>query len=278
MLLGMSIPAVLDIHPPPHPQNTPAANASIATEYLRSLNVLFTEFESFQQLHPSDGSSASSLSRARIPQMFKRSVSSRPRKSSGAPLAEIGAPQIGAPLQQTISAPSAPEHQPGHSHQTSLDTAYTNPTFASSATTLVAPTPITAQTSASFPQTTSAAAAGQATFPPAPPADAPNSILLPNEGPYTHLITPPLPFAPDFYIVFSTLCDVLIDAYTRLQQLLSTPALCTPAMSDSFSKVDARIRKVMVGGIIREFENASREAARKEMMGVQKVVLGGLMG
>ena len=49
-------------------------------------------------------------------------------------------------------------------------------------------------------------------------------------------------------------------------------------MSDSFSKVDARLRKVMVGGIVREFESASREAVRKEMMGVQRVVLGGLMG
>ena len=71
---------------------------------------------------------------------------------------------------------------------------------------------------------------------------------------------------------------MLIDAYARLQQLLSTPSVCTPAMSDSFSKVDARLRKVMVGGIVREFESASREAARREMMGVQRVVLGGLMG
>lgn len=92
------------------------------------------------------------------------------------------------------------------------------------------------------------------------------------------MITPPLPFAPDFYTVFSTLCDVLIDVYTRMQQILSTPAVCTPTMSENFSKVDARIRKVMVGGIVKEFENASREAAKKELMGVQKVVLGGLMG
>ena len=79
-------------------------------------------------------------------------------------------------------------------------------------------------------------------------------------------------------MVFATLCDVLIDAYQRLMQLLSSPAVCTPSLSDLFNKVDSRLRKVMVGGIIREFENASREAAKKEMMGVQRVVLGGLMG
>ena len=268
----MSIPAVLDIHPPPHPSNTASISVNLAMDYLKSLNALLIEFEAFQQLHPTDGSSASSLSRARLPQMFKRSVASRPRKSSGV------ADSIGAPLQQTVSNPTPlAEGQPGHSHQTSFDaTTYSNSTFASSATTLVAPTPVAASASSSFPPPTSSG--GQAIFPAPPPADAPNSILLPNEGPYTHLITPPLPFAPDFYTVFSTLCDVLIDVYTRMQQILSTPAVCTPTMSENFSKVDARIRKVMVGGIVKEFENASREAAKKELMGVQKVVLGGLMG
>ncbi|RMZ80388.1 hypothetical protein DV738_g2815, partial [Chaetothyriales sp. CBS 135597] len=184
MLLGMSIPALLDLYPLPHPSNQPAAKANLAAEYLRALLALLTEFEAFQQLHPTDGSSSSSLTRA-----------------------------------------------PGH-----------------------------------------------ATFPPPPPADAPNSLLLPNEGPYSHLLTPPLPFAPDFFVVFATLCDVLIDAYQRLQQLLCSPAICTPALSDSFSKVDARLRKVMVAGIVREFETASREAARREIVGLQRVVLGGLMG
>jgi hypothetical protein len=48
-------------------------------------------------------------------------------------------------------------------------------------------------------------------------------------------------------------------------------------ISDLFTKVDGRIRKVMVSSIVREFENASRENAKREMMGLQKVVLGGLM-
>lgn len=43
-------------------------------------------------------------------------------------------------------------------------------------------------------------------------------------------------------------------------------------------KVDARIRRVMVGGVIKDFETASRESTRRELAGVQKVVLGGLMG
>lgn len=34
----------------------------------------------------------------------------------------------------------------------------------------------------------------------------------------------------------------------------------------------------MVSGVIRDFETSARDSAKKELMGVQKVVLGGLMG
>ena len=265
LLLGMSIPTVLDVHPPPHPQNTSAMNLAIAQDYLRSLNSLLAEFETFQSLHPTDGSSTSSLSRARLPQMFKRS-NTRPRKSSGTPVTEIG-----MPLQQSMSAPAMPEHPPSSSHgqQPSLDATFNNASSSSSST------PGGHQSAPSVP---SVSFPTLSSFPPPAAFDAPNSSLLPNEGPYTHLLTPPLPFTPDFYTVFSTLCDVLIDAYQRLLQLLGSPNVCTPVLSETFTKVDARIRKVMVGGIIREFENSCRDNAKKELMGVQKVVLGGLMG
>jgi hypothetical protein len=259
MILGMSIPAVLDVHPPPHPSNSSSTNATIAQEYLRSLNALLAEFETYQQQHPPDGGTASSLSRARIPQMFKRS-STRPRKSSGA---------VGAELTQTISAPAMPDGVPGHAHQTSMDGTYSNSGFSTSSTQLSS-NMSSAPGAANFP-TTSA-------YPVPGPFDAANSTLTANEGPYTHLITPPIPFAPDFYVIFATLCDVLTDVYHRLMQLLSGPETCTPSLSEMFTKVDARIRKVMVGGILREFETASRDNAKKELMSVQKVVLGGLIG
>lgn len=264
MLLGMSIPTILDLHPQPHPQSTAATSAAVAQDYLRSLNTLLTEFESFQQLHPPDGSTASSLSRARIPQMFKRAATtSRPRKSSG-PVSDIGLPMFS----QTSSPPNHPEAG-HHISQPSIDTTTSGNTFASSASTLVTPSPSGPLPSSSFPSTSA--------IPPPAPIDAPNSTLLPNEGPYTHLQTPPLPFTPDFFTVFATLCDVLIDMYQRLLQILTGPTACTPIISDLFTKVDGRIRKVVVSAIVREFESASRDNAKKEMIGVQKVVLGGLM-
>lgn len=161
-----------------------------------------------------------------------------------------------------------PEPGSSHTHQTSLDGPNSSSSFGGSSSQVSSS--FTAPGATSFPTTTA--------FPAPGPCDAANSTLLANEGSYTYLITPPLPFAPDFYTVFATLCEVLIDVYHRLLQLLSGPDSCTGSVSELFTKADARIRKVMVGGILREFETASRDNAKKELMSVQKVVLGGLMG
>ena len=100
--------------------------------------------------------------------------------------------------------------------------------------------------------------------------------LLPGEE-YIHLLTPSLPFDPDFFEIFATLCDVLIDCYTRIISMISSPAMCTPGVGEMFGKADARLRKVMVGGVIKEFEDASRSGTKSEIAGIGKVVLGGLM-
>ncbi|KAK5076472.1 hypothetical protein LTR64_006048 [Lithohypha guttulata] len=273
-LLGISIPAVLDIHQMPHPSSSPHTNLAAATEYLKSLNNLLAEFESYQERHPTDGTQAGSLSRARLPSMFKRSgTTSRPRKSSSAPSIEIGA-QISPP-----AVPDTPYHPVQHSSHPSLDTTATtsiNTSFNS--TTSTAPT---LNSQASFGSAMAPSMndfSATATFPSAGPTDAPNSTLLPNEALYTYLLTPPLPFAPDFYTVFATLCDVLIDTYQRILQIINGPGVCSGTVSELFTKADARIRKVMVSGIVRDYEGAARETAKKELNGIQKVVLGGLMG
>jgi hypothetical protein len=108
-----------------------------------------------------------------------------------------------------------------------------------------------------------------------PSAD--SSDLLPGEE-YSYLLTPSLPFDPDFFETFATLCDVLIDCYTRLVTLVSSPALCTAIIGEMFAKADAKLRKVMIAGVVREFEDASRSCAKSEIAGVGRVVLGGLLG
>ena len=211
LLLGLSLPNVLDL------------NSSSPQECLRALNALLVEFESYQQIHPPEGGSSSSLSRARLPQMFKRAThaSTKGRRTSSAT-------DIGLPMNTSDPADLK---------------AMTTGTTAGS-------------TASSFP--------------------ASEQDLLPGEE-YTHLLTPSLPFDPDFFETFATLCEVLIDCYTRIISLISSPAMCAPGTGEIFAKADARLRKIIVSGIIKEFEEESRKGAKSEFTGLSKVVLGGLM-
>jgi len=101
-------------------------------------------------------------------------------------------------------------------------------------------------------------------------------MLLATEN-YSLLLTPSLPFDPDFFETFATLCDVLIDCYTKVMQLIGGPEHCGPGVGELFQKADTRVRKIIVQGVVREFEGASREGVKGEVKGVGRVVLGGLM-
>ncbi|EON62880.1 hypothetical protein W97_02105 [Coniosporium apollinis CBS 100218] len=239
--LGFSLPTVLDL------------NSASATEYLRALNALLLEYETYQSIHGADGQ-ASSLSRGKVAGMFKRAThaaaSTKARRTSSA--ADAFHPQGSSGEAADASRPSTGS--------------------------LGGPGAGPASTTASF---ASALPSGE-------------DELLPGEE-YSFLLTPSLPFEPDFFETFATLCDVLIDCYTRILQLLPTPEALAEegrraggggggiagggggAVGDLFAKADARIRKTIVAGIVREFEGASREGIRVEVASVGKVVLGGLV-
>jgi uncharacterized membrane protein YgcG len=159
----------------------------------------------------------------------------------------------------------------------------------------------------------------------APAFSGPGDTLLPGES-YTHLLTPSLPFEPDFFETWATLCDVLIDTYAKIMTLLEQPEYTIsssmrtdggssglgssssggagggggggvsgaggpaggsgaisassagiPGIGELFAKADARVRKVLIAGVVREFEEASRAGSRAEVGGVGRVVLAGLM-
>jgi hypothetical protein len=223
LLLGFSLPTILDL------------NANSPSDYLKALNALLMEFEQYQSIHPADGSTPSSLSRARLPQMFKRanmgmgmgmSMGSKGRRSSSA-----------------------------------------NGDF-----------PLLTPSNSFTGSETSGGMGGGFDSPPTT-----DDSLLPNES-YTHLQTPSLPFDPDFFSTFATLCDVLIDCYTKILSMLSTPESVASAgggvpslVGDLFNKADARVRKIILAGVVREFEDSCRAGLKSEVGGVGKVVLGGLM-
>jgi hypothetical protein len=109
--------------------------------------------------------------------------------------------------------------------------------------------------------------------------------LLPSES-YAHLLTPPLPFDPDFFETFASLCDVLIDCYSKITQLVTSPdnlseiqkgGASMTGLGDLFAKADGRVKKVMFGGMMKEFEERCREGVKGEVAGLGKVVLGGLL-
>lgn len=209
LLLGLSIPVVIDL------------NSATPLEFLRSLNTLLTEFDSYQQIHTENGVSSSSLSRARLPQMFRR-PGGKGRRQSGA---------------------TTLEHLDPHGASFNKDGSAVN----SAPVTVI-----------------NFGLGGEG-----------NDLIAGEE--YTHLLTPNLPFDPDFFETFATLCDVLIDCYSRLMGLLTSPKDCTPLIAELFTKADQRVRKIIIQGVVKEFEDSSRSGLKQEVTNVGKVVLGGLM-
>lgn len=229
LLLGLSLPTVIDL------------NSSTPLEFLRCLNTLLSEFDAFQALHSENGSASSSLSRARLPQMFRRATpGSKGRRTS----------DVGYALEPTESNGGANSAGGGGSALGG-----------------------------------GGIGGGGGGGPAAGPAAAGASLvsfaasetdLLPGEE-YTHLLTPSLPFDPDFFETFATLCDMLIDCYTRLLSLVPTPRECSGPVAELFTKADSKVRKIIVQGVVKEFEDSSRGGVKTEVANVGKVVLGGLM-
>lgn len=236
LFLGLSLPSVIDV------------GSCTPLEFLRSLNILLSEYDAFQQLHAEHGSASSSLSRARLPQMFRRSApGSKVRRTSNA--AEVGYPHDGG------------------------DGGGANGTHNNSETTAGS----TLGGGGGGGGGNGAAAGSAAATASAISLAASETELLPGEE-YTHLLTPSIPFEPDYFETFATLCDVLIDTYQRLLTLVPTPRECAGnGVAELFTKADGKLRKIIIQGTVKEFEDASRQGVKTEVANVAKVVLGGLM-
>lgn len=108
------------------------------------------------------------------------------------------------------------------------------------------------------------------------PQDVPSSVN-PTGYEFAHLLTPHMPFDPDFGVAFSALCDALVDMYTNIVHMVSGSEACTPSVAEAFSKADKSIRKILVSNVMKELEDNARSGARMEIGGLSKLVLGGLM-
>ncbi|GIZ44213.1 hypothetical protein CKM354_000741700 [Cercospora kikuchii] len=104
-----------------------------------------------------------------------------------------------------------------------------------------------------------------------------SSTINPTGHEFQFLLTPHIPFEPDFSTTLGTLCDTLMDVYGKLMDLVSGPEHCNPTLIDAFSKADKAIRKIMVANVAREFEDTTRASVKSEIAGLGKLTLGGLM-
>ncbi|KXT06838.1 hypothetical protein AC578_7132 [Pseudocercospora eumusae] len=104
-----------------------------------------------------------------------------------------------------------------------------------------------------------------------------SSPINPSGHEFAYLLTPHIPFEPDFHTTLGTLCDTLIDVYAKLMEIIGGPDNCSVAVGDAFGKADKAIRKILVANAIREFEDNTRAGVKGEMAGLGKLTLGGLM-
>ena len=228
-LLGLSLPAVLDL------------NANSPMDYLRALNALLLEFDAYQQMHPPDGPSASSLSRARIPQMFKRSVAPKNRRTSSA--ADVGLPMAAA---TTAAGDAAELHAPAHG---------------AGAGGGAPPLPAHPHHPIAF------ASSEQERLPGEEYAHL-QTPSLPFDPDFAAVFAALCDVLIDCYARIAAMAAAPADG---------GPAAPAPGLAEVFAKADARLRKLVIAPVVDEFGAAARAGIKAEVAGVAKVVLGGLM-
>ncbi|KAI5845028.1 hypothetical protein DFP73DRAFT_526495 [Morchella snyderi] len=286
-ILGNSLPAILDL------------GTSSPLDYLKAFNHLLQEYETHIALPPSRQPtrghsssissshshhhpiSTSALSLGRLPKLFSRS-SSKPRRGSSANTPLTMTPAITPPstaadnvslfLERTRSAsgnsttlPSMPPTSSGGYPNSNLSSynfnLSTTPATSTTELDLLPPLPMTSSIGT-------------------PPLPTSNPMFPPpitSGDVYLYLSTPALPFEPDYYETFSTLCDILIDGYQRVLGLVGTPDSCNQLVYEAFMKADTKVKKLVVTGVVKEFEEACKAAVKREIGGLGKEILGGLL-
>lgn len=108
------------------------------------------------------------------------------------------------------------------------------------------------------------------------PQDVPSPVAALGHD-FQHLVTPHLPFDADFGTTYATLCDILIDTYGKLIDLVSSPDVCGPGVGEAFTKADKAIRKILVQNVMQEFSDTTRSNMKSEVAGLGKLVFSGLV-
>ncbi|KAL9047787.1 MAG: hypothetical protein Q9162_007949, partial [Coniocarpon cinnabarinum] len=103
------------------------------------------------------------------------------------------------------------------------------------------------------------------------------SEISPSGESYQYLLTPSLPFDPDYHETYATLCDVLMDCYSTMFDMIGAPDAASAVADDLFMKVDGKVKKLCMMGLLKDLEMNTKASLRAEMAGLGKVGFGGLM-
>ncbi|KAG5180821.1 hypothetical protein JKP88DRAFT_200220 [Tribonema minus] len=79
---------------------------------------------------------------------------------------------------------------------------------------------------------------------------------------YEHLLTPPLPFALDYFEVFFSLCDIICQVYNKLME---EECYSNVHVFEALVKVDAKVKRHVLNVTAKEFTEMSAKIARSEL-------------
>lgn len=81
---------------------------------------------------------------------------------------------------------------------------------------------------------------------------------------FHHLNVFHLPFIPDVYETFVSLCESLIEAYTQIKQIAKTQSVITHDCYELILKIDDKIRKFIISPTIKDIDTLSRSLIYEE--------------
>lgn len=180
-------------------------------EYVRVFNGVLENFESYLALHPLDGNPPSTMSRVRMPHMFKRVASGSAAQGKGRRGGDFG------------SSPGAGDSSDN-----------------------VAQAGLGAGTTSN----------------------------LGHNADFPFLLLPHMPYDVDYFQVFQTLCDALIEAYSNLLVIMTNVDAATAF--EHFTRLDMKVKKIVITGLMRDFDTSVRTGIHSEFAGLAKITLGPL--
>lgn len=85
---------------------------------------------------------------------------------------------------------------------------------------------------------------------------------------FTHLTIYRLPFVPDMYETFGSVCAILVDAYSKILELPGKG----PESYDLLVKLDERIKRGVLDAFVKDVDMMSKNVVRDEALKIESLL------